>query len=543
MVKQSRLFIAVFALVLFAVSLASAANLVVSPDPIILNTTSGFSNSTTFILANNDSANWTAVSITSLTGGLSVQAGYATSLNNETNQTITLTASGFSSNTTANLNISYNNGSVQSITVPVYIKIISTTTPVTSGNVNLTKMCTYGINGTDLLSISDIEDKSGLDDDWNWKALDSIKVRATIENNGAKDNEDYKVQLYFFDDTGKDVSSKFVDDTDSLKQQVDNLDSGDDTDVEFSFKLSTDVDSGDYRMFVKTYRSSQEKAQCVVLEGDTQVTIDQEEDYAIVSDIVAPVTASCGDNVEITATVSNTGSNDQDRVKVILYNKDLGLNMFREIDNMDSGDEKDVTFSFAISPSAVEKLYRLTFSTEFNYDDHDETYDDQSNSEDDYVYSLSVAGGCNDPSKPTLTARLNSTAVVGEDLVVEVSLKNNANTSLSAIVAPENYDSWAELVGVNPSTITVSKQNTGKVYVTLKPTQSGQQTFNLNVVYNGKTIDQPVTVNVNAGSEGWLSSLYSQFGKTGTYLLMGIILLVVVIILILIIRAIRAKNN
>jgi hypothetical protein len=533
-------------MILFAVSLASAA-VTITPTavfPTTLNNSQLYTfnfnvstNETDMTLISFDATpnsaiaySWTKpVSVLLNSTNRTVQVGYTLSISSAItgSETFTFTAS---------------NGSMvnsSSFTATIQNK----PTASTSGNVNLTKMCTYGINGTDLLSVSDIEDKSGLDDDWNWQSLDDVTVRVTIENNGAKDNEDYKVQLYFFDDTGKDVSSKFVDDTDSLKQEINNLDSGDDSDLDFSFKLSTDVDSGDYRMFVKAYRSSQEKAQCVVLEGETQISIDQDDDYAIVSDIVAPVTASCGDNVEITATVSNTGSNDQDRVKVILYNKDLGLNMFREIDNMDSGDETDVTFSFAISPSVAEKLYRLTFSTEFNYDDHDESYDDQSDSEDDYVYSLSVAGGCNDPTKPTLSARLNSTAIVDENLVVEVSLKNNANSSLSAIVAPESYDSWAELVSVNPSTITVSKQNTGKVYVTLKPTQSGQQTFNLNVVYNGKTIDQPVTVNVNAGSEGWLSSLYSQFGKTGTYLLMGIVLLVVVIILILIVRAIRANNN
>jgi len=540
MVKQMKFMIAFFAMILFAVSLASAA--VTSSTisyPTLVNNSQGYFN-ISFTLNNTDTVEQN-VSFSGSVIGLS--SGFADLSNvtvaNESTLFVVKRVN-FDSASTGSIAGSISiNGVAQLFSVNVQQTPASTT----SGNVNVTRMCTYGINGTNLLSLSDIEDKSGLDDDWNWKALDDITVRVTFNNNGDKDNEDYKVQLYFFDETGKDVSNKFVDDTDSLKQEINNLDSGDDIDMDFEFKLSTDVDSGDYRMFVKAYRTSQEKAQCIVLEGDTKIAVDQEDDYVLVSSVTTSTTpVSCGDNIEITATISNTGSNDQDRVKVILYNKDLGLNLFREIDNMDSGDETDVSFSFTISPNAVEKLYRLYLSTEFEYDDDDNSYDSQSDSEDDYVYSLNVVGNCNDPTKPTITAKLNSTALVGKDLVIEVDVKNNANQSMSAIVMPEEFESWAELVGVEPTTLSISKQATGKAYITLTPTQSGQQTFNINVIYNGKSIDQPITVKISEKT-GLFSGLFNQFGKVGAYLILGIAILVVLIIIVFVIRLILSRKD
>ena len=535
MVKQLRSLIAVFALILFAVSLASAT---ISLTATGSQSVSELSDSTTFsfnVSYAGDVENQTiAINGSTNTSGVSVSFSPVSVVLNGTEleiSTITGTITGLQGRGHQDILISYNalNGST-------IVDSETFTLSVTSAG-----LCSSGIKDENL-SLSDLEDKSDVDDDWEWRALDDIQVRVTLDNTGDKDNEDYKLQLYFFDDTGKDVSSKFVDDKDSLKQDVNNLDKGDDTDVDFTFKLSTDIDSGNYKLVIKAIRKSDEKNQCDILIGDQEVSIDQDDDYAIVSAIDAPMTTSCGSTVDLIATVANTGTNDQDRVKVILYNRDLGLNIYKEIDNMDSGDSTDVLFSFAIPQGAQEKSYKLLFSTEFNYDDHDDSYDDQSDSEDDYMYYMNVAGDCIDYTKPTISARLNSTAMVGEELVVEISLKNNADTAISAIISADEYASWAEFIRVEPSIVSAAKQETKKAYITFKPTQAGQHTFNINVIYNGKTIDQAVTVNV-ASKTGWLSGAYEQFGKTGTFLLLGIAILVILIILVLVIRAIVSRKD
>lgn len=538
MVKQSALIVGFLALAILAIGLVSAVSSSNITYPSVVNNSQGYFN-ISFTLNNTDVTPANVSFAGSVVTGVSAVFAELSNITVQNNSTVL-----------AVKRVNFNTGSTGSVAgtiliggVPQVFTVTVQQTPSNSGeNFNSSLLCSSGIKEENL-SLSDLEDKSGLENDWEWKALDEIKIRVTLENTGDKDNEDYKVQLYFFDETGKDVSSKFVDDTDSLKQDVNNLDSEDDTDVDFTFKLSTDADSGDYTIVVKAIKKGDEKNQCDILEGDyRQVSIDQYDDYAIVTNVDAPVTVSCGSTVDVIVTVANTGSNDQDRIKVVLYNRDLGLNMYKEVDNMDSGDTTDVLFSFAVPQNAQEKLYRLIFSTEFNYDDHDESYDDQSDSEDDFVYSLNLAGDCIDYAKPTLSARLNSTAVVGEDLVVELSLKNNANSSISAIASADEYASWAELIKVEPTTLTIAKQETKKAYITFKPTQTGQQTFNINVVYNGKAISQPVTVNV-ASKTSWLSGAYEQFGQTGTYLLIGIIVLVVLIILVLIIRAIVSRKD
>ncbi len=408
-----------------------------------------------------------------------------------------------------------------------------------SNNINSSKLCSAGIKDANL-SLSSLEDRSNVDDDWDWKALDDIKIRVTLENTGAKDNEDYRIQLYFFDDTGKDVSSKFVDNTDSLKQEVDNLDSDYDEDVDFAFKLSTDVDSGSYTIVVKAIKRGDERNQCDILEGSYQeISIDQEEDYAIVTDVEGPLTASCGSLVDLVATVSNTGSNDQDRIKVTLYNRELGINIFKEIDNLNSGDSADLAFSISVPQGAQEKLQRFEFSTDFNYDDNDESYDDQSDSADDYKYSLNVLGNCVDAARPTISYKLNSTPKVGENLVIEVAIKNNANQTQSYFLSVDDYDSWATLSGISQTGLTIDKQLTKSSFITFAPSKSGRQTFNVEVVYNGKTITQPVTIdNVEGAEKGFFARAIDNYGKLTVWLITAIIGLIVLIVIILLIRLI-----
>jgi len=545
-----RFMIALFAMIFLAVSFASA--LTTSITSVNLHVVQGSSNLTNLTLANAESVNITGVNITS-SPSFSGLSFYVNNTNfqilNGSSSMVFISFSSTSSLPIATYNtniiINYNNGSSQSISLPVTINVVAQSNPNIVNGINATKLCSSFSTGNTNVSISDLEDKSsGTDNDWEWKALDEVKVRVNVANDNDKDNSDYKVQLYFFDSDGKDVSSKFVDETDSLKQDVNNLDNGDDQNVDFAFKLSTQIDSGTYEVVAKVSKRSGSNDDCALtLKGDSQtVYINQDDYYTIVSAVMGSKSVSCGNTLDLTVTVTNTGTEDEDRVKVFMNSYDFKLNAFQEIDNLNSGESKDVTFSIPVPSNAAEKLYGLTFSTQFNYDSSDDKYSDQSASKDNYIYSFNVLGNCVDPTKPVITAKLNSTALVGDNLVIAVSFKNNANTSVSAIIAPEEYDSWAELVSVDPATITTGKAESKTVYITLKPTQAGQQTFNLSVIYNGKSIDQPVTLPV-AKKTSLLDGMYGQLGKTGTYLVLGIAVLIILILLVLIAKLIFTRKH
>lgn len=401
-------------------------------------------------------------------------------------------------------------------------------------------LCNNGVNSS--IHGLEISDESNLDDEWEWRPLDDIEIDVDFDTDFDSDDDyDYTVNLLLFKyENGKwiDVSDDLVDDEDLLEQDINNLDGGDDDTATFNFKVDGDLDDGNYKLVAKVVQDEPGKA-CNFVEAEQEISIDKEDSYAIVSDVQGENSFSCGQTVDLTAVVSNIGSQDEDQVKVILYNKELGLNVVKEIQNLDESDSADVSFTFQIPTSVQEKLYKVTFSTEFDYDDRDDDYNEQSDSDDDYTYSFNVLGNCVDKSKPTITASLKSDAVVGQEMIVELSIRNNGDSDLSFLTSATGYDSWATLNSVNPSPITVSKATTGIVTLTLTPNKSGQQTFNVRGLYGSQIIDQPITVNV-AEKSGAISGLFSGVkGSATNYLIAGIIILVVLIVIILIVKAVR----
>ncbi len=515
--------LAFFAIALLAVSFASAV-LVVNPSSTLVNVEKGDSKQLTFNVFNSNITD------------------------NESNIVLSIVPSSsftnFATLSSSNINLLQNGSNSSQITITFspslsvvkgnysfYLKVNGT--PKATINAQVSESILIEICGSDYttenISFGTVEDEEEWDED--WKPLDYITVTAKDIEDLVNDDDDEKYDLTLvFYQNGKKVTDIAENDDDL---EVDNLkvDDGDEEDTEFNFRVSGEADDGKYDVYLKVKGSTG----CFV-EKVASVDIAKEEYYSIVQDVTGPVSSGCGETVELTVDVANIGDED-DWVKVFLYNRDLGINMVKEVEDLDSGDETSVTFSFIVPQNAVERNYKFTLSTEFEYDEDDEEYDSESDSDDDYTYTLGLSGNCIDPIKPTLSAKLNSSAIVGENLVVAVTFKNNGNTSVSAILAPEEYESWAELVSIEPATITVGRAETKTVYMTFKPSQDGQQTFNLNAIYSGKSIDQPVTVTIESNTS-WMASLKEQFGSVGAYLIVGIVVLVALIILVLVIKLI-----
>jgi hypothetical protein len=530
MVNKSSYVIAFFAMIFLAVSLASA-----SSDLIFNQTSFGSSSynvqqgsSVTFnVLISNENDTYPVTSI-NLNGASSTIAD----LGNNSNQTVSFKIDVASNENLGNKIYTINaTGSLNGS--QVNSNIITVTLNITQSDQNkiFSQIC-----GTkyapESISFGEVEDnEDGNEDEWDWMPTNKISITVNDIYNKVDDDEKFDVSLLFYQGITRISGSKIASDDDDLEIEDLKIDGEEEENADFDFIVSSDAKNGDYDMYVKV----DGKYGCYVEKLNKQVSIDTEDgDYSIVSDVRGPTSSNCGENVDLAVTVSNIGDDDADKVKVILYNRDLGINMFKEIDNLDKGDEAVAYFSFVAPQNAVERSYRFNLYTEFDYDDDDEEYEEYSDDEYDYTYTLSLSGNCIDPTKPTLSAKLNSSAVVGEDLVVAVTFKNNGNVSTSAIIAPEDFESWAELLS-EPETITVGRSESKTVYITFKPIKAGQQTFNINAIYNGKSVDQPVTVSIEA-NPSVISSLKEKFGVTGAYLVLGIAILVFLIILVLIVK-------
>ncbi len=406
------------------------------------------------------------------------------------------------------------------------------------------EFCKYGEVGTEL-SVEYIKDRKDENDkEWEWRPLDNIELDVKIENLNDDDNIDTIVALILVDSSGKEVSD-WATDEDDLEQEV-GLDDGESKKVTFNFQISADVNDGsNYRIYAKVYEDGDEDKQCASLRAEEigteeTVSIDKNRNDVLVKEVDAVDTTTCGSVINLEAKVYNIGDEDEDKVKVIFYNKELGITLEKEIENLDSGDSDTVDFSFNIPKNADEKSYKFILTTEFKYDDKDDEYDKSSDEKDDFEYYLKVLGSCTG-DEPVINARLLSGAKVGEEMSIEVSITNR-DTSSEFIVSPTGYESWAELVSVDPSISSIGQDQTSQVVIKLRPTVSGSQSFTINVISNGQTKTQPVTVTIEektglfTGSFAGLSNLGENLGTAGAFLLIGIIALLVLIVIVLIVK-------
>ncbi len=230
--------------------------------------------------------------------------------------------------------------------------------------------------------------------------------------------------------------------------------------------------------------------------------------------------------------VANLGRNDEDQVKIIAYSNELGINVVKEIEDLDEGDAETITFNLNLPQSLDEKLYKIRFSTEFNYDDDDEEYRDESDSEDDIVRSLTVFGG--EYKSPTISPSLiSSDPRLNEEITIQVSVTNNGQDG-NYVVSAANFESWAELVSVNPQVLTLDKGETAQTIVKLKPTTTGEQAFTIKTVANGEESSQQVSV-IIAEEKGFLESM----DNWTIYLIAGIAALLILVVLVMIIKVSR----
>lgn len=522
----------ILALLVLALNVVSASNLVLNQTSFgssTQNVVQGSSAQFTVLVSNqNDTYNITGISfsgasISNLANGSAQSLAFTVSVPSNSAlgvQTYTLSATGNLNGTTITSN---------SATVTLNVT-------QSSENQILAAICPSGINSSEI-SIGEIEDKT-LDnqDEWEWEPLNNIEIRVNdVENRDANKDHDYEVSLLFYKSDGTKVSAdKIAENEDDLVQDSVSIDSEDTQDATFNFQVSGQANDGTYNAYVKVKRSGV----CYAEKLSNTISISKEDYKVVVQKADGPVTASCGETVQVSAEVANVGSNDEDRVRVNFYNKELGIDAFKEIDNLAEGDTSLVTFMFSVPSNAVQKLYRIALSTEYKYDDNKDSYKKTSDSAEDITYALNLIDGCVDPTKPTITATLDSSAQVGKDFNITITIKNNANSSNSFLLTAEGYDAWASSASFVPTAFNLAKQATQTVTLTLSPTQSGAKTFTLKTVYNGKTVEQVVGLNIASKKETAISNYFANMkdGNVTTWLVTGIVILIVLILIILLLR-------
>ena len=406
-----------------------------------------------------------------------------------------------------------------------------------------TKVCEYNDNGNLKINIEKLDVESGYGNDEEWFPLSEIEVEVEVKNSGNEDIRDIVIEWGLFN---ADLGEWVIDDQESKFKLKD----GKKETVMINFELDDpdEFEEGDdYVFYVWATGEDEEFDQnetCVSDKEDIDMIL--ESDFVILHNFQAPITAQCGEEVQISAEVWNIGEDDQDEVSILVYNKDLGiLGEIIEMGDIDAFDNADALFDFIfeVPKNAEEKVYNLKFTV---YDDDNDVFENDYDDEQAiFTVFLKVEGGCGlDSGEPdaTVSASLETEAKAGEDLVVKVTISNIGDESVTYTLNAAGYTSWATSATLNLNTLSLAAGASGDVLITFQVGEDveGEQTFDIEVLSaNEMVLKQPISVLIEKST---------GFGFTGAAIrdnpyMWGIGLINLILVIVIVIVAIRLARK
>ena len=405
---------------------------------------------------------------------------------------------------------------------------------------DITECSTTGDASGDLdIKIKDINIMSGFGDNEDfWYPLDEIEVEIEVENNGDEDMDDIEVKWGLYN---VDKDDWVIDDEESDF----NLKDGQDETMYINFELE-DVDDfeddDEYVFYVWANGEIDDDDDTPVCASDSQnIEITNDDDFVVLDNINFPTTASCGSEVQITADVWNVGDSDQDEVKVVIFNSELGINEVVEIGDINDFDN-EVLDAFVEIPSDVEeKTYAISLKV---YDEDNDVYEtDENNDESEYIIRITL-DSCSVSSTALVSANLESGGKAGENLIVKSTIVNSGTRSATYTVKAASYAEWANSYSVDQTTFTLNAGASKEVLLTfdVKEDASGEKQFNIGVRSGNDVTTQPVQVEIE-GTSSWFAGITGNVFEDSNKYLWGIGILNVVLIIFIIIVAIKVAKK
>ena len=398
-----------------------------------------------------------------------------------------------------------------------------------------------GVSGDLDVKIKDINIMSGFGDNEDfWYPLDEIEVEIEVKNdNNDYDIDDIEVEWGLYD---VEENKWVIDD----KESDFNLKDGNDKTMFITFKVE-DVDdftNDDYVFYVWANGELDDDAGKidVCASAYQNIEITNDDDFVVLDDINFPTTASCGSEVQITADVWNVGDSDQDEVKVVIFNKELGINEIVEIGDINDFDN-EILDTFVEIPSDVEeKTYAISLKV---FDEDNEVYEtDENNDESEYIIRITL-DSCSVSSTALVSANLESGGKAGENLIVKSTIVNSGTISATYTINAASYAEWANSVSIDQSVFTLDAGNSKEVLLTfdVKEDVAGEKQFSIEVISGNEIVaTQPVQVEIQGTSSLFSGITGNVFTDSNKYL-WGIGILNVVLIIFIIIVAVKVAKK
>ena len=236
-------------------------------------------------------------------------------------------------------------------------------------------------------------------------------------------------------------------------------------------------------------------------------------------------------------------SQDEDKVEIKVYSKELGVNLLDEITTgLAMGDSAAESFSFVVPQGLAAKTYVLGLSSEYDY----RSGNYMRLSSDSFPVTLKVFG-CTPPSTEvaSITASMESDkALVGQQLQIKSTITNTQATNATFVLNANNFESWASLDSVSEKVFTLKSGESRDVTLTFNIKSDatvGQHSFNIATTSNSKTESREVAVNIEKSS--FLSSILPSSLTTGNSILWILGVVIVILIILIIVVAVKLARR
>lgn len=229
--------------------------------------------------------------------------------------------------------------------------------------------CSNGAIGN--LSISDFDVESSGEADDEWKLFELVNVDVEVENDGDSQISDVVLQLALFDSNGVDKSSDLDFFGGENQMSLGNINSGDDADGRFEFRVPINFAQGNYSLAVKTYSIDDGEEQVCAQDYFEPVIIEQEEDQAKIIQIeqlsLSHGIVACGALVNAAMSIVNLGDIDQDRIKVVAYINKSIIGELEITNELESGEVVFANLSLVIPSNIAASVQNISFKTQYDY--------------------------------------------------------------------------------------------------------------------------------------------------------------------------------
>jgi len=280
----------------------------------------------------------------------------------------------------------------------------------------------------------------------------------------------------------------------------------------------------DYIVRVKVYEEDDEEEQC--REDAVNVIIKKKAHNVVINYLSVPSRVSCGEPFQIEFEIENTGSSDED-VKINLKNDTLGINVSYEI-SLDSGDSHKgpLDREFIVPNNTREGYYLIVLRIIYNED-----------KEVKKEAELEVRGNCFVERKEiSFSTEQLTDGFVDREFILKVRVENTGNVAMNCSLDIYDYESWARIQKIEPSSLSLSVGSVEYFYVYLVPFEDGIKTLKLKIKYDGN-VSEPKIVSVNVRKPTAPASSFEQFmfeiKRNWQYVLANVVLLIAIIVLII----------